>query len=125
MVASVPVSLAVGAALGFLSALGIGGGSLLMLWLTMVLGYSQADARGINLLFFIPSAAVACILHKKQGRLHIQRMLPAIVSGCVCAGIFSFLAPMLELSLLKKLFGVLLLAAGLREVTYRPKNANK
>ena len=43
MLNSLPICLVVGTVLGFLTGLGIGGGSLLMLWLTLVLGVSQAD----------------------------------------------------------------------------------
>ena len=53
---SVPVCIGVGAILGFLSGLGVGGGSLLILWLTAVLGTEQRAAQGINLLFFLPAA---------------------------------------------------------------------
>ena len=56
MLESFPVCIAVGTILGFLAGLGIGGGSLLILWLTMVLGMPQPEARFINLLFFLPAA---------------------------------------------------------------------
>ena len=59
MLDSLTVSLIVGTALGFLSGLGVGGGSLLILWLTLVLGMEQGEARTVNLLFFLPAAAVA------------------------------------------------------------------
>ena len=59
MLESLPVMLLVGIVLGVLSGLGIGGGSLLILWLTFVLGMDHETARGINLLFFVPSAKSA------------------------------------------------------------------
>ena len=49
----------VGAALGFLSGLGVGGGSLLLLWLTLVMGTDRDTARAMNLLFFLPCALTA------------------------------------------------------------------
>ena len=45
MLESLPIVLIVGTVLGFLSGLGIGGGSLLILWLTIVLGMEQSTAR--------------------------------------------------------------------------------
>lgn len=51
---SLPVALIVGTVLGFLTGLGVGGGSLLILWLTLALEMPQTAARGINLLFFCP-----------------------------------------------------------------------
>lgn len=121
MLETLPVMLFVGMILGFLSGIGIGGGSLLILWLTMVLGMEQQTARGINLLFFIPSAVIACLFRWKQGCLDVKKILPAAVAGCISAGIFSLLGVRLHTEILKKLFGILLLATGIRELIYAPK----
>ena len=111
----------VGTVLGFLAGLGVGGGSLLLLWLTGVTGMPQEAARGINLLFFLPAAAISCAFRRKQGTLDFKQMLPAILGGCLAAGIFAAIAPLMDTALLKKLFGGLLIFTGIREVFYRPK----
>ena len=121
MVDSLPVILIVGTVLGFLAGLGIGGGSLLILWLTFVLGMEHNIARGINLLFFLPSALIACFFRWKQGCIDFKAILPAILGGCIAAGICSWISAILDLSLLRKLFGGLLIITGLRELFYRPK----
>lgn len=121
MLESLPVILIVGTVLGFLAGLGIGGGSLLILWLTMVLSVEQNIARGINLLFFIPAALIACFFRWKQGSIHWKKILPAMASGCLAAALFSWLGGFMELDLLKKLFGGLLILTGLRELFYRPR----
>ena len=121
MLTSYPVMLLVGTVLGFLAGLGIGGGSLLILWLTMVLDMEPLTARSINLLFFLPAALIACLFRKKQGQLKVKTVLPAILAGCVAAGAFSFIGMGLDTSLLKKLFGGLLIITGLRELTYKRK----
>lgn len=123
MLESLPVILLVGTVLGFLSGLGIGGGSLLIVWLTLVLGVDHSIARGINLLFFIPSALVACFFRWHQGALKWKYVLPAMIAGCAAAGFCSWLSLFLNLSLLKKLFGGLLILTGLRELFYRPRKA--
>lgn len=120
MLETLPVILIVGTILGFLSGLGIGGGSLLILWLTMALNMDPGTARGINLLFFIPSALAACFFRIRQGRLNLAKILPAILSGCIAAAIFSWLSTVVDASVLKKLFGLVLIAAGLRELFFRP-----
>ena len=51
----------------------------------------------------------------------LKKILPAIVSGGVAAGIAAWLSAGLDLDLLKKLFGGLLIITGLRELTYREK----
>lgn len=121
MLDSLPVMLLVGTVLGFLSGLGIGGGSLLILWLTVVLGMDHQNARMINLLFFIPSAFIACFFRWKQGVVQWKKILPAMISGSIAAALFSWLGGMLQLDLLKKLFGGLLILTGLRELFYRPR----
>lgn len=123
MVNSFPFSVLMGTLLGFLSGLGTGGGSLLILWLTMVCGMEQGDARSINLLFFIPSAVIACLFRWKQGKLDIRKVLPSIITGCCAAAACSWLSTVIDTELLKKAFGILLLATALRELFYRPRKA--
>ena len=115
------ISILVGAVLGFLSGLGIGGGSLLILWLTLAQNADPSTARGINLLFFLPCAGVALFFRRKQGTLPFRKILPAILTGALSALIFSLFSQNLDLNLLKKLFGGLLILTGLREIFYRPK----
>lgn len=114
-------TIAIGTVLGFLSGLGTGGGSLLIIWLTLVIGLAQPQARLINLMFFIPSAVVACLFRWKQGHLNIKKILPAMVAGSISAVVFSMIGNKLDTSLLQKLFGALLLFTGIRELMYRPK----
>ncbi len=117
--------IAVGAVLGFLSGLGTGGGSLLILWLTLVQDFPQAEARIINLLFFIPSALISCVFRLKQGCLQIRKVLPAMVAGSICAGLFAYMASGWDTQILKNAFGVLLLFTGVKELLYKPKMPNK
>ena len=110
-----------GSILGFLAGLGIGGGSLLILWLTLVLGTEYPIARGINLLFFIPAAVITCLIRRKQGLVSLKKSYPAIISGCIAAAAVSLFSTNLDLTIMKKLFGGLLLLTGLRELRYKPK----
>lgn len=123
MLTSLPISILVGLILGFMAGLGVGGGSLLILWLTVLLGIPYNTARGINLLFFITAAGAVSVFRWKKGALDIKSLLPAIISGCMAAGATSFVRNYIDLELLKKLFGVLLVFTGLRELFYRPRNA--
>ena len=115
------MALMLGVLLGFLSGLGTGGGSLLMLWLTGVEGMAAGEARVINLMFFIPSAVMSCLLHLRQGQLEIKKILPAMIAGSILSGICTFLSRGLPLRVLQKLFGVLLLFTGAKELFSKPK----
>ena len=113
---SVPVCILVGTVLGFLSGLGVGCGSLLILWLTAVLSMEQRMAQGVNLLFFLPAAVVACLFHSRQGRLQWRVALPAMAAGACAAGLCAWAATALNTELLRKLFGGLLVLTGLWEL---------
>lgn len=117
------VMIAVGSILGFLSGLGVGGGSLLMIWLTLVLNMEHNVARSINLIFFIPSAIIASLFRWKQGSLKPKKILPTVIGGCISAAVFSVLSSHIDITLIKKLFGFLLLLTGIRELFYRPRKA--
>ena len=123
MLNAFPVSVFIGIVLGFLAGLGVGGGSLLMLWLTLVLDMEQTIARSINLLFFIPSALISCLFRKQQGSLDYKKLIPAMLCGIAAAATAGIFSKHFDIDLLKKMFGVLLLITGLRELFYRPRKA--
>ena len=115
------VAILVGAALGFLSGLGVGGGSLLLLWLTVVMDQSQDIARAMNLLFFLPCALISTLFRWKQSRLPWRIALPAVLGGVLGAALGCLLGPQINADLLKKAFGVLFIITAIRELFYREK----
>lgn len=115
------LNIGIGCILGFLAGLGVGGGSLLILWLTLVLDMDPLTARSINLMFFIPCALCSSAFRIKQGDLPIKKLLLPMMLGGITAAGTSLIGPHLNAELLKKLFGILLLLTGIREVFYRPK----
>ncbi|MBQ9762537.1 MAG: sulfite exporter TauE/SafE family protein [Oscillospiraceae bacterium] len=121
MVGHPVVSIFVGMVLGFLTGLGTGGGSLLVLWLTLVAKTPQASAKIINLMFFLPCALIASILNWKKGRISFKKLLLPTLSGCLMAALFSFLGKKIDTEGLQKLFGVLLIIIGARELFYRQR----
>ena len=123
MLDTFPVSLAIGTILGFLSGLGIGGGSLLILWLTLVLHTDAPVARCLNLMFFIPSALVASIFHILRKNIPWKDLLPGIVAGCAGAALCCLLLSDFNMVYLNKLWGVLLICIGIRELLPRKKSA--
>ena len=117
------IAVLIGAVLGFLAGLGVGGGNLLVLWLTMISGLNYLTSRGINLLFFIPTAVVATIFRWRQGSLPLKKIWPAILSGCISAVLFTMLSKLMQPQLIQTLFGILLIGTGIRELLYRPRKA--
>lgn len=110
------LAVAAGAATGILSGFGVGGGTLLLIYLTAFAGVEQAAAQGINLLYFLPTAATALPLHIKNGFVAKKAALPAILSGLLATGIGAWAATGIDGFWLRKCFGVFLLCIGIREL---------
>ena len=125
MLTSFPILLAVGIVLGFLAGIGVGGGSLLILWLTLILQVPYEQARFLNLLFFLPAALISSVFRWKQGTLPLKQALPGILAGCAIAILCAWVSRYFDTTFLKKGFGVLLLFTGIRELFYKPKAGQK
>mgnify|MGYP000463464410 CR=1 FL=1 len=54
---------------GILSSWGVGGGTLLLLCMTLFFGVEQRTAQAINLLYFLPTAGISLFAHRKNGYL--------------------------------------------------------
>ena len=107
---------AAGLVCGVLSGLGIGGGTLLMVWMTAVMDMEQRMAQGINLLYFLPTAACALIFHIKNRLIRWRVVLPAAITGCLSAAGAALLATSVDASLLRRLFGGFLILVGITEL---------
>lgn len=112
-------SIAAGLACGVLSGFGIGGGSLLMVWLTAVLAVEQRAAQGINLLYFLPCALCALIFHVKNRQVKLRAVVPAALAGALCAVGGALLAQKLSADLLRRLFGGFLLLVAASEIIFK------
>ena len=117
------INLGVSSLLGVLSGLGVGGGSLLIIWLTLVCKLDYPAAKYMNLLFFLPPALIATIGHFLQKRLRFQKILPAVLTGCISTVAFTVLSSGWDTGILRKLFGVLLLITAFRELRYKKQQS--
>lgn len=115
--------LAVGFGTGILSAWGVGGGTLLLLIMTLFLGVDQTTAQGINLLYFLPTAGVSLLFHRKNGLLDKNAIRQAIPAGVITAAAAAWLATAVDVEILRKPFGIFLLFAGV--MTLRQSKGQK
>lgn len=111
----------VGALTGVLSGFGIGGGTLLLIYLTVVVDMEQTLAQSINLLYFLPAAATALPSHIKNGYINKRIATPAVLAGLVCTAIAAWTATTLDVDLLRKCFGIFLLYIGITELFRKNK----
>lgn len=110
------IALLAGAVAGVLSGYGVGGGTLLLIYMTSFAGLPQPLAQGINLLYFLPTAATALPSHIKNGYVDWPTALPAILGGLVAGALSAWAATALDVVLLRKCFGVFLLYVGATEL---------
>lgn len=102
----------VGVVTGFLSAWGLGGGTLLLIYLVNYGDIPQQTAQGINLLFYLPMALLALPSYKKSGLLERKVVIPTVIGGLLWAILGAWCANQVETELLRKVFGGFLISVG-------------
>ena len=107
-----------------ISAWGVGGGTLLLLVMTLFLGVDQRTAQGVNLLFFLPTAASALVCHAKGGYLDKPTLKAAVPIAVLAALIGAWVSNNLDVEVLRKPFGVYLLASGVSLVWPQKEKKN-
>lgn len=105
---------------GVISGMGIGGGTILIPALTLLLGLPQKTAQAINLLYFIPTASVALWQHQKSKRIEKKLLIGLILGGLLGALGGAILANWISGEYLGKGFGVFLAIIGIMEVFKKP-----
>ena len=110
------IPLIVGAVTGILSGFGVGGGTVLLVYLTAVVGMEQHLAQGINLLYFLPAGLLALPNHWKNGYIEKKALLPCMIAGLICAALAAWGATALDTGILRKCFGGFLILIGAREL---------
>lgn len=107
---------------GILGAMGFGGGGILILYLTLYRNLSQLNAQGINLIFFVPSALLAVILHTKNKLIEWKIALKYILFGLLGVGLGFLLLRVVNENIIRKIFSVLLIYMGARELFSKSEN---
>ena len=97
---------------GVLSSWGVGGGTLLLVIMTLFLNVGHREAQAVNLLFFLPTAAASLFFHKEKGFLDRESFRQAAVPGVIASLAGAALSMAVDVSLLRKPFGIFLLYSG-------------
>ncbi len=104
-----------GALTGVLSGFGLGGGTLLMVYMTLPGKLEQHAAQSVNLLYFLPCAGASLISHIREKKVEFKAAIPAIGGGLITGALGAFISLQLDASWLRRAFGIGMLALGLRE----------
>ena len=97
---------------GVLSSWGVGGGTLLLVLMPLFLNVGHREAQAINLLFFLPTAAASLYFHKEKGFLDKKSLRQAAVPGVIASLAGAVVSMAVDVSLLRKPFGIFLLYSG-------------
>ena len=106
---------------GITASMGLGGGFVLLIYLTAFAGMPQMEAQWINLIFFLPIGTLSLWLHKKNDLIVKESIFPSVIAGVagVAAGVAA--AKFLGNERLTRIFAVFLLFIGFKELLFREK----
>ena len=101
---------------GIVSGTGMGGGTILILCLSIFLGVNQKIAQATNLIFFIPTSISAIYINIKEKKINFKVVKAIIFFGIIGSVIGSIIAKNINTKLLKKSFGIFLAFIAIHEV---------
>ncbi len=105
-----------GAISGTVAALGMGGGTILILLLGLFTDMQQHLIQGTNLIFFIPTSIVAIFMNVKNKTINYKLSFVIIISGIIGAIVGSKFSFMIDNENLKRYFGIFLLFIAFFEI---------
>ncbi len=94
---------------GIISSLGMGGGTILILLLSIFLNTEQHVAQATNLVFFVPTSITAIIMNIKNKKINWKVSKDIIIYGVIGAILGSYISNYLPNEKLKRVFGIFLL----------------
>ena len=101
---------------GIVSGTGMGGGTILIVLLTFMLGVEQHVAQATNLIFFIPTSIIAIIVNLKNKNIELKTATIISIFGICGAIIGAKVSTHIQVGALKKYFGVFPLIIAIHEI---------
>ena len=98
---------------GIIGSMGFGGGSIMIIYLTLFAEIPQLKAQGINLIFFIPCAMLSVIIYSIKKEINYKEIYPIILGG-ICGALPSiYLLNIIKTNLLQQIFAIFLICSGI------------
>lgn len=110
------IEILIGFISGIVSGTGMGGGTILILCLSLFLGIDQKIAQATNLIFFIPTSIAAIYVNMKEKKINLKVAKVIIFWGIIGAAIGAVIAQNIDTKVLKKLFGIFLGFIAIHEI---------
>ena len=109
---------------GIIGGMGMGGGTLTIPLLTLLLHFEQLAAQGINLIAFLPMSVIALFIHAKNHLVDFKSTWILALVGCIFSLGGAILAHVISVAILKKLFALFLIGIGIWQF-FELKNENQ
>lgn len=107
---------------GVVASMGLGGGFILLIYLTVVTDVEQIAAQSINIIFFLPIALISILIHAKNKLIEWKVVSKFAITGIMGVVFGTFLSKNIDSYILIKLFAVLLFIVGFKEMFHKKKN---
>lgn len=101
---------------GTVSGTGMGGGTILILILSVFMGVDQHVAQATNLIFFVPTSITAIITTIKEKLINWKIGIPVAISGVFGAIFGAKISVNMDVTKLKKYFGIFLILITIYEI---------
>lgn len=102
---------------GILGGMGMGGGTLTIPLLTIFCSMTQHEAQAVNLVAFIPMAAVTLVIHTKNKLVEYKKVLPIAIPALITSVLCSFAALKVKGKTLALCYGIFLVLLGIYQLT--------
>lgn len=94
---------------GMVTAIGMGGGTVLILFLSIFLDVEQHIAQATNVIFFIPAAISAIAVGLKNKNINLKIGISICLWGMLGAFIGAYISAKMNVNMLRKSFGIFLI----------------
>ena len=95
-----------------LSGMGVGGGGLLVIYLTLIENVDQLIAQGANLCFFVATASSSTIYNSFKKKIEWKTTFVLSVAGIIFSLFGVWIAGKINPHFLRKMFGLMLSVSG-------------
>ena len=96
-----------------LMGMGVGGGGLFVIYLTLCLNFPQLLAQGTNLCFFVIAGVFSLFLHVRKRKIDLRQVITMIFFGCIGAFISSRFVNSIDPKYARYALGILLIISGI------------
>ena len=110
---------------GIIGAMGLGAGTVLIIYLTVFENIKQTEAQGINLLFSLPLAGLSILIYKRKGLIVTKNIGLLIVFGIIGAAAGYIVLDRISPEFLSKVFGAALIITAIYQLFSSDKRKNR